>query len=122
MKKIFAIAWKDTLMRFTGWSEMALLPHPADRLYARPGRRDRRQQRQPRPAGGRGPGQFAPFRGPGGCAGKFPGRPPRPADPCQGRDPVLTAQRFGGADHPGRVRPGPSRAGQHSARTAPAAQ
>jgi len=21
MKKIFAIAWKDTLMRFTGWSE-----------------------------------------------------------------------------------------------------
>ena len=46
---------------FHGLVQMALLPHPADRLYTRPGRRDRRQQRQPRPTGGRGPGQFAPF-------------------------------------------------------------
>ncbi len=52
MKKIFAIAWKDTLLRFTGWSEWLFFLILPIVFTARPGRRDRRQQRQPCPAGG----------------------------------------------------------------------
>ena len=122
MKKIFAIAWKDTLIRFSGWSRwlfFLILPIVFTLVLA----------------GGTGGSSDSRVRlvvvdqanSPLSAdlvtaLEQFPGCPSRFTDPCPGRNAVLPAQCIGSAHHPGRIRPGPSRTRPYPAGTAPAAQ
>ena len=101
MKKIFAIAWKDTLMRFTGWSEwlfFLILPIVFTLVLA----------------GGTGGSSDSRVRLVVVDQANSPlsadlvtalenSQAVRPDlyDACPGRYPVLAAQRLGGAHHPG---------------------